>query len=272
MVVHRVHRVGKEVEYVFHVLHLGYHQVDVSMRELEGDALPGEERNSTFLQVLDLERNHVLPQHPESRREPAIHDAFDISQIAAGATRIDLVIVVGFLIFLIMVFSEPVHLLRVCLEHDLIFLNWLLIDDDQLFSVVAQLQSGFEAPVVLNGLVERVVVLPDINLCLLQPLDSILKLLVLGAIEVIFELVIAVHLLGVHWIVNVPKLGLLFILQHLLGQVLRRVLFGILLNNLAELPLVIQGLASYFGFLQRLAILLDGFAEFNRLLGEARLV
>ena len=58
-------------------------EVDVSVRQLDGDAVPAVER-----QVLDKEARHgvdVLPQHPEARRLAAEDEALDLADLATAA-------------------------------------------------------------------------------------------------------------------------------------------------------------------------------------------
>jgi len=146
--------------------------------QLEGDALPVEEGER--VELLVVEAIHVLPQHPEARREAAVQEGLDVCDAATrprfGADKFNVIVVKAITIGIVV--NQLVELLLphaflqsgIYVDLDLFVLpeHRLLVEDDELGFVGRQEYARAILRQHLDLLVEGVVVLLALNALVLQ--------------------------------------------------------------------------------------------------------
>ena len=159
-----LHLADQVFEKVAHVLLAGNDEVNVSIWQSEGDALPAVERNR--VQLVFAESVEVLPEHPESGGKAAIDDTLDLFDVAGAAGLAFLVVfVLGIVNLFIRLLMQNTLLVDFCssFRHG----DWFVIQDRYgglAVEVDAHLDDGLEAAEVLALFIQRGVVLEALDL------------------------------------------------------------------------------------------------------------
>lgn len=196
--VNSFHSINNNCQELVHVLIIFDDKINISVGQLQSDALPSEEWEFSSIVILDIQRIQVLPKHPESGRNASEQDTLDIRKVATcawlGKPKVLLLkrFQIFFAFFEVYFFGIPdiLNFGCICLKNIFGLIDRFLTHNSELICSF-DLDIPFIATEVLNDGIQRLIILETWYLLFGKSIQTLLLIHILSStILIVLQLLV----------------------------------------------------------------------------------